>query len=123
MKVVRILDDRTLRVRRQNGETAAVRLLGVAQGEQGAARRRQELRRMTAGETVTLSFDADRGPGESEVLLAYVYLNDGRLINEWLIEQGLARADRDVPHELSGWFDRLEGQSRTRNRGMWDADR
>ena len=122
LRVVRVIDAHTLRIRadeaqRRNEENqTVVRLLGV-QAEQGKPHR---LREAAAGRMVTLSFDEQRWRDEADRLLAYVYLDDGRMLNEWLIERGFACSDPAARHELSDWFAQLERQARSRGRGRWE---
>ena len=56
--------------------------------------------------------------------LAYVYLEDGRLFNELLAEEGYAQPLTIPPNdELAGRFVAAARQAREANRGLWNACR
>jgi micrococcal nuclease len=56
--------------------------------------------------------------------LAYVYLPDGRLFNELLVEQGYAQALTIPPNdELAGRFVAAARRARQAGRGLWRACR
>jgi hypothetical protein len=85
-----------------------VALLGVLAAESKAAECHVELRALTQGATVRC-----RVPIEADATRphrAYVYLPDGRMINQWLLETGLADIDQ-AHHPLSDWFGRLARRS------------
>lgn len=52
-------------------------------------------------------------------LLAYVYLEDGRQLNEWLVEQGYAQVFHHCRCRLKKRFTALERQARAQGRGLW----
>lgn len=52
-------------------------------------------------------------------LLAYVYLPDGTMLNERLLEGGYAYADSRFAHPFKAKFARLEKQARDRQAGLW----
>lgn len=52
-------------------------------------------------------------------LLAYVYLPDGSMLNEQLIEQGYAYADTRFPHPFKAKFVKLEKRARQDRIGLW----
>lgn len=53
-------------------------------------------------------------------LLAYVYLPDGTMLNEQLIELGYAYADSRFAHPLKTKFAKLEKHARQERIGLWD---
>jgi len=98
------------------GHRVALRLLGVTDADAACG---EWLRGLGEVELV-LSFDEALRRDEDAALLAYAYLPDGRMLNEALIEEGLARADRARSHLLAEWFGRVEDLARRRKRGMWE---
>ncbi|MFH1034843.1 MAG: thermonuclease family protein [Pseudomonadota bacterium] len=52
-------------------------------------------------------------------LLAYVYLEDGRMLNELLLDAGQARVYRHCRCAGLGRFQALEAQARRERRGLW----
>ena len=52
-------------------------------------------------------------------LLAYVYLEDGRMLNEIMVSQGQARVYRYTPCQLTPHLRELEKQARTAQIGFW----
>ncbi len=49
---------------------------------------------------------------------AYIYLPDGRMLNQWLIQQRLARTNPSTPHLLHAWFAKLERAVQRSPRGL-----
>ncbi|MBI1368996.1 MAG: hypothetical protein GC162_10125 [Planctomycetes bacterium] len=92
-----------------------IHLLGVDSVTLRAPATLDRLRRELADQRVRVSHDATTHAADQ----AYVYLEDGRMINEWVIEEGWARADATSSHALTQWFGRLEGQARRHERGIW----
>ena len=52
-------------------------------------------------------------------ILARIELPDGRIVNEAVLEQGLARADDRFPHTYLTRYAQLENSARRRRAGMW----
>ncbi len=52
-------------------------------------------------------------------LLAYVYLPDGRLLNQLLLEKGFAVVYRRFDFELKSNFLTAEARARDKKRGIW----
>ncbi len=50
---------------------------------------------------------------------ALVYRDDGLFVNEYLVDQGLACADRSVARPWREWFGRVEGWAASAERGQW----
>jgi micrococcal nuclease len=80
------------------------------------------------GITVTLAFDAgtsaaqlrDRTP--SHRLLAYVWLNDGTMLNLDLVRDGYARARPVAPQDdYRGLFKTAEATAKAQHKGRWGA--
>jgi micrococcal nuclease len=71
---------------------------------------------------VWLEFDATQGQRNGlGDLQAYVWLPDGALLNQWLIEQGLARehAQGTSSYKYQGRFRTVAAQARDRGAGLW----
>jgi hypothetical protein len=112
-QVTGVESDCTLRFRETGGgETLAVKLLGLAFDHAGAEADRASawLRQNVSGHGVVLGFDEHTRRSPRGDLLAYVYLPDGRLVNQTLIELSLARPDPRTPHALDDWFTRLHNK-------------
>ncbi|MFN8445121.1 MAG: thermonuclease family protein [Caldilineaceae bacterium] len=117
-----VLDGDTIRL--TNGDK--LRYIGVDTPEklthppecyaQEATRRN---RKLVEGKQIALRKD------HSEVdrygrLLRYVYLPDGQMVNEMLVQEGYARAAEFRPDTLFAQrFAQLEQQAKRNNRGMW----
>lgn len=72
------------------------------------------------GKRVRLQSDPKAGARDKHGrLLAYVYLEDGRMLNALLIEQGQARAYGRCQCAWQGRFQGLEAQARRERRGLW----
>ena len=124
-----VVDGDTIRVDFEGGrDNVAVRYIGIDTPEKAgspegaqpfgdeATGRNEEL---VDGERVCLerdTNDADR----FDRLLRYVWLQDGRLVNEVLVEEGLADARRFPPDDArQDQLDAAEGRARARGLGIW----
>lgn len=127
----------------QAGGKELVRLLGVEAPETGHSRKLaraaakagrsqgQEARLggqardflaglLPRGTRVRLQGDPEAGARDKHGrLLAYVYLEDGRMLNALLLEQGQARAYGRCQCAWQGRFQGLEAQARRERRGLW----
>lgn len=70
------------------------------------------------GRQVTLTFDKTRRDRYGR-LLAYVHLADGRLLNRWLLEEGLVIVYRRFPFERKNDFLAAEAAAKLNRRGLW----
>lgn len=128
LEVVEVVDAGTLRLRGpgrgpgagEAGEGFLVRLAGVDFDGPWAPGCERALRQLLADERVRMTWRErlPRPGGE-----AYVYLADGRLLNEYLIEAGHARAAAGASvastHALTPWFQRVEHRAAQGERGLW----
>jgi hypothetical protein len=116
-----VTDDPTrLRVAADDGRTILVALLGVrvpAQWRRGTGD--AVARKLSVDRRVLVHLSAPRAGRADDVVAGYVYLADGTLLNEWLIDQGLARSEPSPAHRLARWFGRLERWARGGVRGHW----
>jgi micrococcal nuclease len=77
-------------------------------------------RETAEGKTVTLGLEPVKPTRDKYGrLLAYVYLPDGRMLNELLIEQGYGYADPRFDHVMKKQFMQLEKQAQLEKRGLW----
>ena len=75
-------------------------------------------REVTDGKGVRLEYDRQRTDTYGHTL-AYVYLDDGTLLNAELIRQGYAFVYTRYPFRLADEFRRYEQQARENRRGLW----
>ena len=73
------------------------------------------LQNLTLGKTVRIQYDSLAGGRER----AYLFLEDGVLINAELLRTGHARVDLSRPFEHQAEFIRLEDQARRAQLGIW----
>ena len=64
------------------------------------------VRRHWVGRSVRLGFDFRQPAPPDELHQAYVYNEDGQMLNEQLLREGLGRPDVSA-HRLSGWFGQI----------------
>src|SRR5205809_1875998 len=126
--VERVVDGDTLLL--QSGER--VRLIGVDTPETKHPKKPVEYfgkeasaftRRMVEGKRVRLEFDqANAAQGHKDRYgrtLAYVFLEDGTLLNAEIIKQGYGHAYTQFPFSRMEEFRRLEREAREEERGLW----
>jgi len=73
------------------------------------------LQKLALGKTVQIQYDSLAGGKER----AYLFLEDGTLINAELLRTGHARVDPSRPFSHQAEFIRLEDQARRAGLGMW----
>jgi len=73
------------------------------------------LQQLALGKTVRIQYDSLAGGKER----AYLFLEDGTLINAELLRTGHARVDLSRPFEHEAEFKRLEEQARRAELGIW----
>src|SRR5213592_816203 len=126
--VERVVDGDTLLL--QSGER--VRLIGVDTPETKHPKKPVEYfgkeasdftRRMVERKRVRLEFDqANAARGHKDRYgrtLAYVFLEDGTLLNADIIKQGYGHAYTQFPFSRMEEFRRLEREAREEQRGLW----
>ena len=126
--VTRVIDGDTIEVDRTLDGPATVRYIGINAPEMGAsglaidcfgleAKARNEA--LVQGQTVVLQKDISETDSSGR-LLRYVYLEDGRLVNEVLITEGFARTARSSPDvKYTERFDAAQKQAIDAGRGLW----
>jgi micrococcal nuclease len=75
------------------------------------------LKRLVLGKRVRLEYDeAAKGRGAPR---AYVFLDDGTMVNAEMLRTGLARVDTSRPFSSLDRFKELEAEARADLRGLW----
>jgi micrococcal nuclease len=78
--------------------------------------------RQTLNQAVTVVLEPfENTRGKYGRLLAYIYLSDGKMLNEELIAQGYGYADPRFDHVMKMRFRKLQKQARKYERGLWKA--
>jgi len=128
---VRVVDGDTFDIDIPDGkhQTTRIRLWGVdtpetSKSSRGAMYFGKEASAFTRsqieGKRVHVVLDGEQTRGKYGRLLAYVYYDDGqRMLNEALIVQGYAYADRRFPHLWRARFVGLEKDARKGRAGLW----
>jgi len=127
--VVRVVDGDTLYVRR-GGREESIRLIGIdtpevpwygGEAECFGDEAGRFTQRLLEGESVELELDRDRIDPYDRTL-AYVYLDDGRMVNLLLVRQGYAVVSIFEPNDR--YEERLraaEDEARADGLGLWSA--
>lgn len=131
-EVARVVDGDTLDVDVPDGKRShtRVRLWGIDTPEMNvgkpqagpqpwAAEATQRARELAEGQRVTLELQSREIRDRYGRLLAHVRLPDGSYLNEQLVLEGLARADRRFSHERMDRYVLLEQQARRDGVGLW----
>ena len=119
--VQRVIDGDTIVV----ASVGRVQLLGVVAPRLGAGpdtsaavarEAQQRLAGLLANRWVRLEYDVE-SPGAFRS--AYVFLEDGRFVNEWLVREGLARASHGQTLRRLPELREAEAAARRARRGLW----
>jgi endonuclease YncB( thermonuclease family) len=131
--VVKVVDGDTLHLAAADlgHDTTKVRLIGVDAPEMGtgqgdrmyfAEEATAFVRRLAQGGKVRVYLDERAGSRDRYGrLLAYLELPDGRFLNEELLLEGYAYADRRFRHGYYQKYLQLEAAARSAGRGLWPA--
>lgn len=123
--VTRVIDGDTIQL--DHGER--VRLIGVDTPETKHPQKSVEYfgreatqftKRMVAGKPVRLEYDWQRTDKYSRTL-AYVFLEDGTLLNAEIIKRGFGHAYTRFPFKYLDEFRGLEREARENERGLWGS--
>ncbi len=129
--VTRVVDGDTLDLDAPDGEqfVTTVRLLGIDAPEAGShdgppmfysRQATDAARKRVRGVTVIVYLEqAGRTRGRYGRLLAYIEMPDGRFLNEVLISEGCAYADRRFRHSYYQKYRQLESSARSLQKGLW----
>jgi len=125
VKVTRVVDGDTIDISPPVKGRSRVRLIGMdtpevhfgtqPYGSEASAFAKREL----DGEEVKLELDVQKIDPYGR-LLAYVYLPDGRMFNETLLEEGYAQVATFPPNvKYQDRFLKAQREARAQNRGLW----
>ena len=120
-KVTKIVDGDTIDVR-LNGRTYRVRYIGMNTPERDKpffSRATDENRQLVGGQTVYLEKDVSE-TGPYGRLLRYVYLDDGSMVNQRLVENGFAQVATYPPDtKYVDCFRLSQADARENGVGLW----
>lgn len=127
--VVRVVDGDTIRVN-LNGEEVTIRMIGLDTPETKDPRKPVQCYGQEAsnkavqlldGTTVYLEVDPTQGTYDAyQRLLSYVWMSDGRLFNQLMIEDGYAfEYTYNKPYKYQSAFKNAERMAREQQRGLW----
>ncbi len=128
-KVVNVVDGDTLYINIPDGkyDTTRIRLLGVDTPETVKPKSPQHfgqeasefVTKLCLDKTVTLRLEPASTRDKYHRLLAYIVLEDGRMLNRILVEQGYAYADPRFSHSLKSEFLAIQKQAKADRVGLW----
>ncbi len=131
-RVVRVIDGDTVVIERcgLNKHQTTVRLWGVdtpelaragirAVSEPYAEAARDFTIACVYNQTVLIELESHQQRDKFGRLLAYVYSEDGRLLNELLLDEGLADFEPRFSHRFLKRFEQAAKRSATRRIGIW----
>ena len=75
--------------------------------------------KMVAGQTVKIELEAENTRGKFGRLLAFVYTDEGKMLNEELLRAGLAYFDNRWRHRFYFRFGEIENRARKNKLGLW----
>lgn len=122
-RVRQVIDGDTITV----SGVGVVRLLGVDAPEKTGGYRQSEpygdaatkaMRALVEGQVVRLEYDGSR-KDQYDRTLAYVFLPDGRCVNEAIIRAGFAETYRRFDYVKKAQFQAAEREAKEARRGMW----
>jgi micrococcal nuclease len=130
-KVTKVVDGDTVDVEKNN-ESYRVRLIGINSPESVDPRREVEcfgkeaseyMNDLALGEKVNLETDNTQTQYDKYGrLLAYVYLQDGQMLNRKMLADGYAyEYTYDNPYKYQKDFKEVEEFAKLSNRGLWSA--
>lgn len=77
-------------------------------------------KKTTLGKNVQIFLDAKDTRDRYKRLLVYIKLDDGRFLNEALLSEGYAYADRRFKHNYYNKYLQLESSARRGKKGLWE---
>ena len=75
--------------------------------------------KMVAGQTVRIELQPENTRGKFGRLLAFVYTDEGKMLNEELLRAGLAYFDARWRHRFYFHFKEIETRARKNKLGLW----
>lgn len=123
VRVVKVVDGDTVHVKPPSSEDVqTVRLIGVDAPETDAywgERATAYLAARAAGKEVVLRLEPLETRDRYGRLLAYLYASESENLNQSLVRDGQAYADRRFDHTYRAQFEQTEAEARKRRRGLW----
>ncbi len=131
-KVTKITDGDTIRIE-MDGRNESVRLIGINTPETVDPRRTVEcfgkeaserMKEIVGGKIVRLEYDDSQALRDTyDRLLAYVYLEDGQMLNRKMIAEGYAYEYTYLtPYRYQREFRDLQRLAQSSGRGLWASD-
>lgn len=128
-RVVKVIDGDTLTVE-INGTATTLRLIGLDTPETLDPRKpvqcfgreaSDKAKSLLTGKQVRLEYDKTQGTVDKyDRTLAYLYLSDGTLFNEYMIREGFAHEyTYAIPYQYQTRFQDAENAARIEMRGLW----
>jgi endonuclease YncB( thermonuclease family) len=129
--VVKVIDGDTITIKIE-GKNETIRLIGLDTPETSDPRTgvqcfgKEATAKLKAVIGKRVSIEKDAGEGERDKydrLLAYVYSEEGILLNKYLIEQGYAyEYTYKTPYKYQKEFKAAEADAKAKKRGLWAPD-
>ncbi len=130
--VTKVTDGDTIHIE-MNGKNEKVRMIGINTPETVDPRRAVEcfgkeaserMKEIAGGKIVRLEYDETQSIRDAyDRLLAYVYLEDGQMLNRKMIAEGYAYEYTYLePYKYQNEFRQLQTLARTSERGLWSPD-
>ena len=131
-QVDRVVDGDTIKID-MNGQIESVRLIGINTPETVDPRRPVEcfgkeasdrMKDLASGKIVRLEYDASQNYRDTyNRILAYVYLEDGQMLNRKMIAEGYAyEYTYMTPYLYQAEFRRLQQLAKSSGRGLWSEE-
>lgn len=131
-KVTKVTDGDTIRIE-MDGRNESVRLIGINTPETVDPRRTVEcfgkeaserMKEIVGGKIVRLEYDDSQALRDTyDRLLAYVYLEDGQMLNRKMIAEGYAYEYTYLtPYRYQREFRDLQRLAQSSGRGLWASD-
>jgi micrococcal nuclease len=131
-EVTKVTDGDTIEVH-IDGVDEKVRLIGIDTPETVDPRRQVQcfgkeatnrMKELVGDRLVELEYDESQGERDSYGrLLAYVYLEDGQMVNRKMVAEGYAyEYSYLTPYKYRDEFRELQALARTSGRGLWNPD-
>lgn len=131
-EVTKVVDGDTIHVNIE-GNNETVRLIGINTPETVDPRRPVQcfgkeasnfMKNIASGKLVKLEYDDSQSIRDTyNRLLAYVYLEDGQMLNRKMIAEGYAyEYTYMTPYKYQKEFRELQNLARTSKRGLWSDD-
>lgn len=131
-KVNHVVDGDTIEIT-MNDRKEKIRFIGINTPETVDPRKSVEcfgkeasdrMKELADGQLVYLEYDDTQGMRDKyDRLLAYVYLEDGQMLNRKMVAEGYAHEyTYNLPYKYQKEFRELQNFARTQGRGLWSPD-